>query len=103
VQNGIASLLGSAFALSIHVLVPRVEPVDVFLREGFQLAELPSKVHAARDVFAHHRRLDGIGCVATDGEHTVVGHQHRTGAMTVEGGDDATACRARLSAGRCRR
>src|SRR5690242_21739213 len=78
-------------ALAIDVLVAVVERVDVHWLERLDRPERAREVHRARDVFAHHRALDGVARALAEREHAMAAHQHRAGAVLADRLDDAAA------------
>src|SRR6185369_10649584 len=75
--------------LAVDVLIPVVECVDVFRRDGRRLAQLPGDMDGARHVFAHDRRLHRGAGVPADGEDTVVSHEYRRRPVPGQRRDDA--------------
>src|SRR4051794_20779978 len=75
-------------ALSVDVLVAVVECIDVLSGERDGIAEQPREVHGARNVLAHHRRLDRVAGAGAEGEHAVAAQQHGRRAVVGERLDD---------------
>src|SRR6185312_12504252 len=75
--------------LPVGILVARVQPVDVDRVDRMHRTPLPGDVHGAGDFFAHRGGLDRRTGVPTDGERSMVGHQHRRGGGVPQGLDDA--------------
>src|SRR5919108_4353918 len=80
-----------ASALSVDVLVAMVERIDVLFREGDGFSKGAREVDGARDVLAHHRRLDRGAGVGPEGEHAVIAKQHGGRAVRSERLDDRAA------------
>src|SRR3954452_10169257 len=77
--------------LAIDVLVPRVQRVDVRLRDRDGLTQLAGEVHGAGDVLGHDRGLDrGLGR-GPDGEDAVVLHENGGRPGRGQRRDDALA------------
>src|SRR3954469_17392956 len=80
-----------ASALPVDVLVAVMERVHLLVADARHLAEAASEMDGARDVLAHHRRLDRLARAGADREHAVAAHQHRRGARAGQRLDDPVA------------
>src|SRR5665811_2220277 len=74
--------------LSVDVLVPRVERVDVALGEALRFSVLAGEMDGTGDVLEQHGGLDGRDRVLADRERSVMGHQDSGGAGLAQGLDD---------------
>src|SRR3954451_13655091 len=87
--RGCVCTIPSSLTLSVDVLVALPERVDVVGLDRVHGSERAGEVHGARDVLAHHRRLDRLARARADREDPVRAHQHGRRAVARERLDDA--------------
>src|SRR3954467_8081936 len=78
-------------ALAVDVLVAVMQCLDAFRVEWDDVAERTGEVDGARDVLAHHCRLDRVARGRADREDAVRAHQDGRRAMLLERLGDAAA------------